>query len=447
MIDIAKKALQLAMKGEVDQAEAFVTESSSTSIKVYKQEVDELASNTGSGVGIRVIRDGSVGYAYSSDFSDESMADTARAAVENAQVAAKDEFVGLPEPPEGLPSMEIHSPLMSQVPVSDKIGLAMAVEAAALAFDQRISQVEQAAYNEAEATVAIANSLGFEGSYSETTCFTFTMAIALDDAQMQTGISFTTGREPGQLDAEFCGREAAERAVSLLGAGQCRSMTCPVVMDPFVTAGLAGVVGSVLTGESVQKQRSLFAGMEGQRVASPVFRLIDDGTHPEGLASAPFDGEGVPTSRTELIKDGVLQGFLYDTYSGRKDGRPSTGNGIRGSYRGQPHVGSTNLIIGGPVTPRDEILASIDKGFLVTEVSGIHSGANPISGDFSVGAAGHLIEGGSLVAPVREVTIAGNMLSMLDSIEAIGDDHRWVPFGGVVQAPTILLGEMTVSGG
>lgn len=446
MLDIARKALELALKGEVDQAEAFATRSSSTSIKVYKQQVDELASNSGSGVGIRVISGGSVGYAYSSDFSEKSMAIAARDAVENASVTAKDEFVGLPDPPSELPEMDIHSPRMAQVPVAEKIDIAMSVESAALEYDRRISQVEQAAYNEAEATVAIANSLGFEGSYRETTCFSFTMAIALQDSQMQTGISFSTGREPGQIDAVFCGREAAQRAVALLGARQCKSMTCPVVMDPFVASSLAGVVGSALTGESVQKQRSLFAGLEGKRVASEVFCLSDDGTHPDGLASAPFDGEGVPTSRTELIKDGVLQGFLYDTYSGRRDGRPSTGNGIRGSYRGQPHVGATNLIIGGPTTPRDEIISSVDQGFLVTEVSGIHSGANPISGDFSVGAAGRLIEGGKLSVPVREVTIAGNMLSMLESVEAIGDDHRWIPFGGVVQAPTLLLEEMTVSG-
>lgn len=446
MLEIAEKALGFAVARGVDQAEAFVTDSRSTSIKVYKREVDELASNTGSGVGIRVFKGGSVGYAYCSDFSEESMARTAAAAVDNAAVTAEDEFAGLPEPSREIAEMDIHSSRMAQVSVADKIEIARSVEAAALGYDKRVSQVEQAAYTETEGTVAIANSLGFTGTYSETTCFAFTMAIALKDGQMQTGISFTTGREPGQLDADLCGREAAERAVALLGARQCETMTCPVVMDPFVTASLAGVVGTVLTGESVQKQRSLFAGLEGKRVAAEVFSLSDDGTHPDGLASAPFDGEGVPSGRTMLIENGILQGFLYDAYSARKDGRRSTGNGIRGSYRGMPHVGATNLRITGDSRPRDEIIASVEKGLYVTEVSGIHSGANAISGEFSVGAAGHLIIGGKLSAPVREVTIAGDMLSMLRSIEAIGDDHRWIPFGGVVQAPTLLIGEMTVSG-
>lgn len=446
MLDIARKALEQAEVTGVEEAEVFAMRTRSTRIRVYQQEVEELASSTGSGVGIRVFRGDSVGFAYTSDLSDEALAAAAREAADNAEVTAGDKFMGLPEPAAEFPELDLFSEKLQQVPLARKIELTREIERTALERDSRISQVDSATYTEGEGLVAIANSRGFYRQYEENTCYAFLQAIAMQDGQMQTGMSFTTGREPGQLDPVACGREAADRAVALLGGSQCESMNCPVVMDPFVSASLIGVIGSALTGEAVQKQRSIFAGLEGQKVATKIFSLTDDGIHPDGMASAPFDGEGVPMGETKLIKDGVLQGLLYDTYTGRKDGKPSTGNGIRGSYRSQPHVGATNLRLAEGTLPLDRIIAGVDSGFHVMEVSGIHSGTNPVSGDFSVGASGRLIRGGQLAEPVREVTIAGNLMAILKNITIIGNDNRWVPFGGSIHAPSLLIGEMTVSG-
>jgi PmbA protein len=222
-------------------------------------------------------------------------------------------------------------------------------------------------------------------------------------------------------------------------------MKVPVVIDPFVAAAFFGVLSSALTADAVQKGRSLFAGREGQRVAGELLELDDDGARPDGPDCAPFDGEGTPCQRTPLIGGGVLQGLLYDTYTGRKAGRASTGNGLRGSYAGLPGVHPTNLIVGGPVTPLADIISGTDKGVLVTNAVGVHSGANPISGEFSVGISGILIEGGELTTPVREVTLAGDMLGMLGSIRALGDDARWVP-GGSILTPSLVIDGMAVGG-
>ena len=153
---------------------------------------------------------------------------------------------------------------------------------------------------------------------------------------------------------------------------------------------------------------------------------------PDGLDSAPFDGEGTPCRRTPLIEGGVLQGFLYDSYTARKAGRASTGNGLRGSYSSLPGVHPTNLVVEGQATHLDDMLAGIAKGVLVTNAVGVHSGANPITGQFSVGISGILIEGGRLTTPVREVTLAGDVLGMLSGIRALGDDARWVPSGSIL---------------
>lgn len=442
----AEHALSVASGAGAEEAEVFAQESRSLKISVYQGEVEELASSTGRGVGVRAIIGGSTGYAYTTDLDRNSLEDTARAAVENAAVTAGDEFTGLPELARELPQLELLSPRLAATSVEDKIGIARAIEAAALESDPRVTKVEASQYVESESLVAIVNSRGFDREQREGACYAYLQAIAEEKGEMQTGLSFTIGREPGQLEAARCGGEAAERALRQLGGSQCDSMSCPVVMDPFVTASVISVIGSVLNGEAVQKQRSMFAGREGRQVASKAVRLLDDGLHPEGLASSAFDGEGVPCRETVLIDDGILQGFLYDTYTARKEGRASTGNAARSSYRSLPHVGTTNLRLEGGSKGAGEIVAAVDKGLYVTEVSGIHSGANPVSGELSVGAAGMLISGGNLAEPVREVTIAGNLLDILAGIQEVGGDNRWVPFGGSIHAPTLLVEKMTISG-
>jgi PmbA protein len=174
--------------------------------------------------------------------------------------------------------------------------------------------------------------------------------------------------------------------------------------------------------------------------------LTDDGLQPDGLATAPFDGEGVPQQQTVLIDDGKLRTFLYDRYSAHVAGRESTGNGTRGSYRSPPTVGTTNLVVDPGGASTEELIAQAGDGFYVADVSGLHSGVNAVSGTFSVGASGRLIEGGELGAAAREVTIASDIVAMLMAVRAVGSEARWLPFGGSVKAPPLLVGEMTVGG-
>jgi PmbA protein len=446
MLTTAQKVLESVVAAGVKEAEVFAQEANSLKISVYRGDVEELASSTGRGLGVRAIVDGAVGYAYTTDMSDESLAATAKAAADNASVAGSDEFNGLPQPAESYPDLELHSAGLAGTALTDKIDIARNMEYEALKRDARVAKVEASQYVEADSRVAIASSAGINREYREGACYAFLQAIVEQEGEMQTGIAFTTGREPSQLSSADCGREAADRALMLLGGSQCDSMSCPVVMDPFVTASLFSVIGSMLSAEAVQKHRSMFAGSEGKPVASDMVELVDDGLHPDGLASSPFDGEGVPCRSTQLIVDGVLQGFLHDTYTAGKAGRNSTGNAARGSYRSLPHVGTTNLRLIGGSGSATEIIAQVDSGLFVTGVSGIHSGANPVSGDFSVGATGVLIKGGKLADPVREITIAGNLLEILKGIQAVADDNRWIPFGGSIHAPTIMIEEMTISG-
>jgi PmbA protein len=186
----------------------------------------------------------------------------------------------------------------------------------------------------------------------------------------------------------------------------------------------------------------------GQRVAADRFSLWDDGLHPNGMATSPFDDEGVPRRKTTLVGDGFLRGYLHDTYTAAKEGGEirSTGNASRGSYRGSPGVSPSNLVVSSGEGDLADLLRRVGTGLYVVDITGLHSGANAVSGEFSVGAVGLLIDGGALAAPVREVTIASDLLSLLRNVSDLGADSRWIPVGGSVLTPSVAIGDITVAG-
>jgi PmbA protein len=327
-----------------------------------------------------------------------------------------------------------------------KVELALALERAARRRDALISNVEDTVYGDGRAAVALANSRGFAGTFEQTSCYAYVYAFAGEGDDRMTGLGLGTGKGPGELDPEAVGQEAADRALALHGARRTETRRCPVVLDPYVAASFVGILGGTLSALAVQRGRSLFAGREGESVADPIVRLVDDGLHPDGLATAPFDGEGVEQRRTVLVDGGRLETFLFDRYTAHVAGRRSTGNGTRGSYRTPPSVGTTNLVLEPGDASLDDLLRAAGDGLYVMDVTGLHSGVNPASGTFSVGASGRSIAGGELGAPVREATIASDLVSMLKSVRLVGADARWLPFGGSVCAPAVLIGEMTVAG-
>ncbi len=445
MFDVVDRVLELAAARGARDVEAYAERGVSRRIKVYQGEVEQLVAAQRRGVGVRVFRDGAVGYASTSDVTADGLAQVVERAVANAAAADADAFRVLPGAVAPPADVHPYDPRLAGATDERRIELALSVEAAALAADPRVRTVEDTVYVDSDGEVFLANSAGVRGSYRAGQCYAFAYVLAEQDGRVETGVSYTVGRALEDLDGPACGAEAAARACRLLGARTCPSMKAAVVLDPFVAAAFFGVLSSALTAEAVQKGRSLFAGREGQEVADPRVTLVDDGTHPDGLDSGPFDGEGTPCRRTPLVGDGVLLGFLHDTYTARKAGVESTGNAQRGGYQGPPSVHPSNLIVEGAATPADELLAGVDRGVLVTDAVGVHSGANPISGEFSVGISGVLIEKGRLTTPVREVTLAGDIIGMLKGIRALGDDARWVP-GGSVHTPSVLIEGMSVGG-
>jgi PmbA protein len=442
---LAVRAVEAALAAGASDADAWVEESTSRRVRVYAGEVESLSDAGTHGVGVRAFAGHRAGYAYGTDLSDDGVAEVARGAREAAELADEDEYDGLPDETGSSEVNGLASPDFGGWSTERVVELALAVDRAARSREG-ITQVENSVYSDAQGSVALANSRGFAASYSATQAWAYSSAFAGEGADLMTGLGVGMGRDPGELDPEEIGAEAAERALALVGARQPASRRCPVVLDAFVAASFIGFIGAMTSADAVQRGRSLFAGREGEEVADAALRLADVGTEPQGPSSAPFDGEGTPTRSTPLIEDGRLRGFLYDSRTARKAGRSSTGNASRGSYRAAPSVGTTNLIVEAGELDLAELAARAGDGLYVTDVAGLHSGVNPVSGTFSVGASGRLIENGELGAPVREITIASDLVSMLKAVRFVGSEARWVPFGGSVKTPPLMVAEMAVSG-
>jgi PmbA protein len=442
----ARLAVEEALAAGGEEADAWCEDAVERSVRVYDGAVESMTEAGSKGAGVRVFREGRSGYAYGSDLSKEGLRSLARSAAEAASVTEHDEFAGIAPPAEPAEVSGLVAPEFPRWTMEQRVELALAVERAARGRNPLVSNVEDTVYADSEGRAALATSNGFCSSFEQTQCYAYAYAFAGEGADRMTGIGLAVARGPDGIEPEAVGAEAADRAVALHGARQPQSRRCPVVLDPHVAASFASVIGRTLSADAVQRGRSLFAGKEGERIADPALGLLDDGLDPEGLATAPFDGEGIPQQSTTLIEDGKLRTYLFDAYTARKAGRGSTGNGTRGSYRAPPSVGSTNLLVAPGSGTTADLIAEAGDGLYVMGVSGLHSGVNAISGSFSVGATGRLIRNGELAEAAREMTIASDLVSMLTAVQRAGGEARWIPFGGSVKAPALLVREMTIGG-
>ncbi len=438
--DLARAALDVAAPDE--EVEAYAHEARRTEASALRGEVEGLSFSESRGVGVRVVRDSRLGYAWAADPSVDEVHDTVRRARENARLAEPDEFNGLPgfEPADPMP--ELFKEEAAAMTADAKVRMALDLEQRAVSLDPRVTKVDVAQVGDAVGRVAIASTAGVMAEYARTDAWCVVVGLAVEGDETQTGYSFKIGRELGALGPEAIADEAVERSVQMLGAVKPPTAHVPVILDQFAAVEFLGVLAGALNAEAVLKGRSLFATMVGQQVGSDLFTLVDNGREADGPGSCPFDDEGVPSGRTELFTRGALNGFLHDTYTARRSGERSTGNAKRG-YRNAPGVGTSNFYLDAGPSSFEELLARADGGVLIRDVTGVHSGANPISGEFSVGATGLRIGGGALGQPLREMTIASTLPQMLAAITGVGDDLR---FFSTVGAPSILIGEMTLAG-
>jgi PmbA protein len=424
--------------------EAYAEQTTRTGINAFEGEVERLTSASSTGVGVRVVRDGRLGYAYTADLSDDGLRRCLAEARANLEVSTEDPGNVLPEAAPIEPLEGLFDPGQVEVSPERKVELALDLEARTRGANPKVSKVETASYGDAVVQVAIASSRGVSGSLALTRVWCYSTALATEDGQSQVGYGIDTARSIDDLDIGPVAAEAAERAVRMLGATKPPTRTVPVVFDRMVAPSLIGVLLAGLSAEAVQKHRSLFADKLGERVGAPGLELVDDGRLLDGPGAAPFDDEGVPTRRNVLLADGVLQRFLHNTASAAREGASSTGNASRASFKSTPGISAHNVFFAPGDKDQAGLLAQAGEGLLVQDMTGVHSGANPITGDFSVGVSGLWFRDGELAEPVREATVASQLLEILGGIVAVGSDLRWAT--GSIGGSSLLVGQMTVAG-
>src|SRR3954449_4266708 len=321
----ASAAVDAALAAGATDAEAWAEEGVEREIRVYEGEVESLTDAASHGIGIRSFAGDRWGYAYGTDLSEAGLRSLAEAAAGAAAVADPDENAGLPDDFGAADIGSLASPALADWDTARKIELALAIEKAARSREG-ISQVEETMYADGSQRVALANSRGFSASFESTIAYAWASAFAGEGSDLMTGLGVGMGRDPGAIDPEAVGAEAAERALGLVGARQPQGKRCAVVLDPFVAASFAGFIGGMLSADAVQRGRSLFADKEGDEIAGPAFVLVDDGVNAEGPSTAPFDGEGSARRRTPLIEGGKLLTFLFDARTARRGQHQTTGN-------------------------------------------------------------------------------------------------------------------------
>lgn len=443
LVELAERVASWARDGE--EVEVYVARSRDTEVRVLDGELESLSSAESEGIGVRVVAGGRQGFAYAGSLADDAVAEVLAEARDNAAFGTSDEYAGVARPDgvEAVPLDLWHDELLS-FPAEAKVALAVELDRMTRSADPRIRTLEATDYGDSVLETAIVTSTGIRAGTRRTLCSLFVEAIAGEGTASQTGFGYTVARAPSGLDPERAARDAAVRATRLLGARQPRSRRLAVVLEPRMTAQLLGVVAAALSGEAVLKGRSMFAGRLGEEVAAPAVTLVDDPTVAEAYGAAPHDAEGLATRRTVLVDRGVLTAFLHNSYTGRRSGTGSTASAVRAGFKSTPGVGARALALVPGAGSLDEIVADVGEGLLVQTMQGLHSGTNPVSGDFSVGVEGLMIRNGELAEPVREATMASTLQRMLRDVMLVGGDVEWLP--GNAAGVTVVLGDVTISG-
>jgi PmbA protein len=441
---IADGILARCKERGAEDAELYLSRGTEFTVRVYKGEIESLVSAESRGIGLRTFREHRVGFSYTSDFEPDALNDLVDEALLNGRYNHADEANVLPESKPYEPLTGLASPALSGIDPQRKIDFALEMERRATSLDPRVRRVSDAVYSDGSGQVEIFNSRGLQASFDRTVAYGVLETIAEQDGEMQSGFAFTHGRDMDQLDLAGVVKEAVENAAGLLGARPVRTAKVPVVLHPHAAAMILGVLASSFSADAVIKRRSLLAGKIGEPVAAGIVTITDDARLPDGLASRPFDGEGVPAGRNELISAGVLRGYLHNTYTARRTNSQSTGSAVR-SYKSVPEVGVSNLVLKPGELSREALLARVDNGLHVSQLSGLNT-VNPVSGEFSLGLTGHWIEHGQLTKPVKELTVAGNVIGLLKKVEAVASDLRFMFAGGFCGSPTVLIEELPVGG-
>lgn len=425
-----------------DQFELFFQRRVSTSIDSKDLQVESLSRAEDVGLSVRVIQDGRLGFSFTTSLDKPSILRAIDSALEIASVMPHDPHHGFQSFGTWIyPEIDAFDSRGLAAPVSRKIDLARELEARCRGADPRVTGVRKASVAETITETHLVDSHGEHLNHKVTRYSASITCKAESGGDSQMGADFGFSNHLDSLDVAEVARRAAGYATELLGAGAAPTLRCPAIFRNGVVADLVEFLSSSFSAEEMDKGRSMLAGKSGQKLFSDAVTLVDDGLLDGGLGTSPFDGEGVPSRKTVLVDGGIVRGTLYDSYHARKHGTDPTGSSSRG-IKSPPSISVSNLLMQPGRNTPERLMDGIGRGILITDLMGLHT-ANPVTGDFSLGASGILIENGQLTRPVRGFAVAGNVLEVFQRMSDISNDLR---FFGNVGAPSARISEISVGG-
>ena len=426
--------LSQAQERGVD-AEILATETRELTLGAFDGQLAETTQATQGGIGVRVVTNGKTGYAYTEERTQEALDWTLAEAIENAEL--QDETGGFLPAGQALGRKDLLSEGLS-APLEEKADLALSFEQN-LRQDPRYKQASVLRYTEQENTLTLASTRGADGGYRTGGAGILGWFVMQEGDSLKEGIDFVFKNEFHKLEPGRTALDMLERTGRHLGAKPLKTGRYTAYLEPKALAHLLSVFLYMLNGKTVMEGKSRLADKLGQKVASEQITLIDDPTLADGLQSRPFDSEGTPARPVTLIENGVLKSFLHNSETAHKLDQDNTGHASR-SYKGTLAVAATNLYLQPGMGVKKE------RGIIVTDLMGVHAGANPVTGDISLQALGLLVEGGEVAHPVENFVLSGNLLDMLNRVTSLGSELAWEYVGAYVGTPMIEIPELSFAG-
>lgn len=441
--EFQKTVIEKAKENGFDDCEVYYQGGESFQIHVNDGDVEQYETSASSGAAFKGVINGKTGFAYSERFDETAAEFIVKAAQENAEIdenAEPEIFYCGGE----YETIKLYNEELDKVDVNDKINKTKELERVALEFSDNVRAVDRCIYGDERSSVSIMNTKGLDAQYSSNSMVAYASVICTKGDDVKTGSDFICGNDYSKFDAAYLGNKVSEQAEKHLGAKSIKSGKYNVVFKNSAISDILAVFSDSFSAEQAFKGLSMLEGKENKKIASDCVTIKDDALLENGYSSAVFDGEGVPCHNKVVVEKGILNTFLYDLKYAAKMGKKSTGNGFRAGFKSPVSVGCTNFYIEKGSKSFIETVKAAENGVLVTGVEGLHAGANPVSGDFSLSAEGFLIENGEISTPVEQITVAGNFFQILEGIKIVADDLKFGMNG--VGSPSVLVENISISG-
>lgn len=444
---LIEKIFKQGNKQEVKEMEVYYGRGNSLSLKVFEKEIDGYSLSESEGLSLRGIYKGKMGYSYTEKVDETSIDLLIKGVMENSQILDSDDEEIIFEGSKEYKKVDNFNKSLENVGEIDKIKFVKSLEEEAFKIDNRIASVETCVYGDGYGETIMSNTKGLYLHEKSNIAYTYVVVVAKENNDIKTGFAYRTGNDFSEFNAKEIAKEAVDEAVSMLGASSIKSKDYMIVLRNNASADLLESFTGIFSAENVQKNLSLLKDKIGKKIGSDKFNLVDDPFMENGLASKSFDGEGVACRYKKVIENGVLKTYFYNLKTAKKDAVETTGNASKSSYKSAIGISPSNFYIEKGDKSFDEIINSVKSGILITELQGLHSGLNSVSGDFSLAALGYEIENGKIKRPVEQITVAGNYFDMLKDIEEVGTDLKFgLPGESYIGSPSIKIKKLSVAG-